>query len=109
MNILRKLCCWCVLAQLAAVSVFAQAVNGTIVGTVSDATGAVIAGAKITLLEVNTGVTHSGQTNSAGFYNFPDLPPGTYNVTVEMSGLLFVNRKNIHVDGCSETLSLLFP
>jgi Carboxypeptidase regulatory-like domain len=86
MNKLQKLFFWCVLTQVIAVSAFAQAVNGTIVGTVSDATGAVLAAAKVTLLEVNTGVTHTGQANSAGFYNFPDLPPGTYNVTVEMPG-----------------------
>ncbi len=65
---------------------FSQAVNGTIVGTVTDASGAVIAGAKITLTEVNTKIIHTGTTNSSGDYSFPDLPPGTYDAAAEMAG-----------------------
>jgi outer membrane receptor protein involved in Fe transport len=61
-------------------------VTGTIVGTVTDASGGVIAGARITLTEVNTKIVHTGTTNGSGEYSFPDLPPGTYDVTAEMSG-----------------------
>src|SRR5580698_2808774 len=65
---------------------FSQAVNGTIVGTVADVSGGVIAGANVTLTEVNTQIVHRGQTNSSGTYSFPDLPPGTYDVVAEMAG-----------------------
>jgi protocatechuate 3,4-dioxygenase beta subunit len=60
-----------------------QAVNATLLGTVVDSTGALIANAKVTITEVNTGASHSSQTNDSGNYTFPDLPPGQYTVTVE--------------------------
>jgi hypothetical protein len=65
---------------------FSQAVNGTIVGTVTDTSGAVIAGAKITITEVNTKISHTAVTNASGEYSFPDLPPGAYDVAAEMPG-----------------------
>jgi outer membrane receptor protein involved in Fe transport len=65
---------------------FSQAVNGTIVGTVSDSSGAVIAGAKVTITEVNTRVVHTRDTNTSGEFSFPDLPPGTYDVAAETAG-----------------------
>src|SRR5581483_2843269 len=65
---------------------FSQAVNGTIVGTVTDATGGVIVKARVTLTETNTKVVHSKLTNEAGYYDFPEMPPGTYEVAVEMPG-----------------------
>ena len=74
------------LALLAASAAFCQAVNGTIVGTVTDASGAVVAGAKITLTEENTQIVHTGVTNASGDFSFPDLPPGTYDVSAEMAG-----------------------
>ncbi|HEY3837515.1 MAG TPA: carboxypeptidase regulatory-like domain-containing protein, partial [Bryobacteraceae bacterium] len=74
------------LALLCCSAAFCQAVNGTIVGTVTDSTGAVIAGAKITLTEVNTKIVHTATTNASGDYSYPDLPPGTYDVSAEMSG-----------------------
>src|SRR5579872_1564237 len=74
------------LALLITSAGFSQAVNGTIVGTVADVSGGVIAGANVTLIEVNTQIVHRGETNSSGTYSFPDLPPGTYDVSAEMAG-----------------------
>ena len=74
------------LCLLSAASLFSQAVNGTIVGTVTDASGGSIAGAKVTVLEVNTQIAKTAQTNASGNYEFPDMPPGTYSVSAEMSG-----------------------
>jgi len=65
---------------------FGQAVNGMIVGAVTDASGAVVAGAKVTIIEVNTQIVHTATTNDRGEYSFPDLPPGTYDVMAEISG-----------------------
>ncbi|HLH38506.1 MAG TPA: TonB-dependent receptor [Bryobacteraceae bacterium] len=74
-----------------------QAVNATLLGTVVDSTGALIANAKVTITEVNTGASHSSQTNDSGNYTFPDLPPGQYTVTVENTGFKTEIRRNIIV------------
>jgi Carboxypeptidase regulatory-like domain len=69
-----------------------QNVNGTIVGTVVDLTKAAVPDATVTISDVNTGVTHTVQTDSSGYYSQPDLPPGTYKVTVSKNGFAtFVN------------------
>jgi hypothetical protein len=77
--------------------VFGQAVTGTILGTVSDASGAVVGGAKVTLTEVNTGTLRNAETNTSGNYTFPDLPEGTYSVTVEAPGFKKEIRENVGV------------
>ena len=71
---------------------FAQAVSATIVGTVTDTSGAVVAGAKVTLTETNTGVDRASVTNASGNFTYPNLPPGAYRVTVEMPGF----KKEVH-------------
>ncbi len=86
MRDLRKIYVFLALALLFTCAAFSQAVNGTIVGSVTDASGAVVAAAKVTLTEVNTKVVHSGLTNSSGTYSFPDLPPGIYDVAAELAG-----------------------
>ena len=65
---------------------FSQAVNATILGNVMDAAGGVVPGAKVTITDVNTGVSKTGLANESGNYTFPDLPPGVYSVTVEKEG-----------------------
>ena len=52
--------------------------NGTLLGTVTDTTGATVAGAKVTATETATGLIHESVTNDSGNYTFPDMPPGTY-------------------------------
>jgi hypothetical protein len=64
----------------------AQTVNGTLLGTVVDTTGATVANARVTTTETSTGAIHQSTTNESGNYTFPDLPPGTYSVTVEVNG-----------------------
>ena len=50
----------------------AQAVNATVLGTVTDSSGAPAGNAKVTITETNTGISHSSQTNDSGNYIFPD-------------------------------------
>lgn len=76
----------------------AQAVNATLLGTVTDVSGAAIPRAKIIITESKTGVSHTGSANDSGNYTFPDLPPGLYNVTVEVAGFKKDTRNNIIVD-----------
>src|SRR5271157_1301774 len=95
MKRLRLIGAACALLLFFALSSFGQAVNATLLGTVTDITGGVVANAKVTITEVNTGVSRSGQTNDSGNFVFPDVPPGNYLVTVEMTGFKKEERKDI--------------
>ncbi len=66
-------------------------------GTVTDASGAAVSNAKVTITETNTGITHTSQTNDSGNYVFPDLPPGRYTVIAEQSGFKRESRAGIDV------------
>lgn len=64
----------------------AQEATGKVVGTVLDQQGAVIPGANVTVTNAATGVTSTGVTDKSGYFEVPNLPIGSYNVTVEQSG-----------------------
>lgn len=64
----------------------AQTFRGTILGTVTDSTGAAVVGAHVTVHNVDTGVDRMTDTTTDGGYLMPELPVGNYNVTVEMKG-----------------------
>src|ERR1700730_11109717 len=74
------------LIALAAAPGTAQAFRGTILGTVTDATGAVVNGAKVTVRNTDTGLTREVTTADDGNYSAPELPVGNYSVTVEKTG-----------------------
>lgn len=63
-----------------------QSNQGTIAGTISDASGAVVPGAKITAREVASGTAYNTVSSSAGTYIFPNVRIGTYDISVEYSG-----------------------
>src|SRR3989454_5470177 len=65
---------------------FSQSSNGTISGTVADATGAVVPGVTVTATNNATGVVTTVQSNDAGVYNFASLLPGTYKVSATLPG-----------------------
>lgn len=67
-------------------SVLGQTFRGTILGTVTDAGGAVIANAKVVARNVNTGLERTTSTSADGSYSIPELPIGSYAVTVSQSG-----------------------
>ncbi|MDE3186656.1 MAG: TonB-dependent receptor [Acidobacteriota bacterium] len=60
--------------------------NVAISGTVTDSTGAVLAGAKVTVTQKSTSVSRTVTTNDSGQFNIPSLPPATYTVSVEAPG-----------------------
>ena len=66
---------------LAATEVSAQVISGDLVGTVFDKTGAVVPGASLEAVNVETGVRYTSKSNGAGEYRFNNLPIGTYNVS----------------------------
>jgi hypothetical protein len=75
----------CVTALLAATAA-AQAVTGTILGTVKDATGGVIPGTVVTLTQSSTGLTRSVATDGNGEYAAPLLATGVYTLRLEWWG-----------------------
>ena len=75
--------------------VWAQYTTARLSGIVSDPSGAVVAGATITVQEVGTGYTQSTNSTSAGQYLFPSLPVGTYQITVSMAGYTSYVQKGI--------------
>lgn len=85
-NCLRILGAIALLAGFLTVPSWGQDSRGTILGHVSDPSGAALPGVKITARNVNTGVTNLFTTNGVGDYVFLDLIPGSYEVTVEASG-----------------------
>src|SRR4029077_20190142 len=63
-----------------------QVERGTVTGVVTDPTGAVVAGANVSLRSVNTNLVTKTESSSAGIYYLPSLPPGRYELRVEHSG-----------------------
>lgn len=70
-------------------------VTGRILGTVVDASGAVLAGTQVTATDAATLVAHSVVTNAQGYYTFAALPPGTYSVSVEAPGYKAFVKKGV--------------
>jgi hypothetical protein len=74
-----------------------QSINGTIRGTVSDVTGAPIAGAAVTLKNLDTGYTRSVVAGAEGVYIAPDLPIGTYSVSAQAGGFAPLTETGIRL------------
>lgn len=65
---------------------FGQVLSGSIVGNVTDASGAVVPGAQVTIRDLGTNQTRTTTTNDSGVYSFESIPPATYEVKVTQSG-----------------------
>ena len=63
-----------------------QSLYGSLVGTVTDETGAAIPGATVTVTQAETNLSRSVVTNETGSYNVPNLLPGTYEIVVSLQG-----------------------
>jgi hypothetical protein len=87
-----------VFVLLAAVSLSAQTFRGTILGTVTDPQGAVLAGATVTVKNVGTGLERTTNTSADGSYSLPELPIGTYTVTVTQTGFQTAVTTGVVVD-----------
>jgi hypothetical protein len=72
--------------------------SGTISGHISDATGAVIPNAAITLTNVSEGTSRSTVTTGTGDYSFPDVPPGLYKIQVKCQGFKTTVSSGFQVD-----------
>jgi outer membrane receptor protein involved in Fe transport len=91
---LKRLAALCLSFLLAPV-LHAQVNTATISGTVTDPTGAVVAGARIEVQSLETGTVHSAVSGGQGDYTFEFLPIGTYTITCTASGFSIEQRNNV--------------
>jgi hypothetical protein len=84
-------------ASLLPASLAAQAVTGTILGSVTDTTGGVVPGATVTLTNTGTGLTRTLTTDAAGEYTAPSLPTGKYRVVAELAGFKTVTLSDVEL------------
>ncbi len=78
-------------------TVVAQQTNGIIQGTVSDATGAMVAAAEVSAVNDSTGYTRTVNTGADGSYAFTELPPGHYHVKVTKEGFKTENQQDVEL------------
>jgi carboxypeptidase family protein len=90
------------LVMLDAAIIFGQVVTGSILGRVTDPTGAMMPGATVQIQNVDTGFSRSEQTDSGGRYLARNLPLGTYSVTVQQAGFRTEIRQGIGLSVASE-------
>ena len=95
-----------VLSVIAALKLPAQTATGTISGTVTDESGAVIPSATVTITNKATGSARTLTANSEGLYSAPALPAGDYDVRVEMQGFRTEVRPTQVLAGSSTTVNL---
>jgi hypothetical protein len=76
---------------------YAQAVKGSLLGTITDASGAVIPGASVNITEVNTNLGRSTTTNESGNYVFGNLDRGVYRVEIQLAGFKKAIREKVDV------------
>ena len=81
-----------------------QTFRGTVLGTVTDASGAAIPGASVTVRNADTGLVRTTETQADGGYRVPELPIGTYDVTIEKSGFRASVTKGVQVSVAAERL-----
>ena len=94
MGVVGVLLSVCLLMPSAA---FAQAVYGSILGTVTDPQGAAVAGAKVTVIDQRKGTQDTTTTNADGNYSVTHLVPDTYTVRVENAGFKVSEQKDVIV------------
>src|SRR5690242_18874259 len=98
MKLLRPILVFFLLAIASVSSAFAQAVSGSLLGTVTDSSGGAVPNAKVTITETQTGVSRTTNTNESGNYTFSDLPPGKYTVAAEQKGFKRAARAGVDVN-----------
>ncbi|MEP7341552.1 MAG: TonB-dependent receptor [Acidobacteriota bacterium] len=89
--------CLCVLLGSLTIG-HAQAVKGSLLGTITDANGAAAAGATVTITETRTNISATTAANSDGNYAFPNVKDGVYRIEATQQGFKKVVRENVVVD-----------
>jgi hypothetical protein len=81
-----------------AIAALAQSNKGTIVGTVKDPNGALITGARLTVINTATGETREATSDDSGAYTVPNLEPGKYRVSIDATGFQSVVFEEVTVE-----------
>ena len=76
----------------------AQTSQGRILGTVTDASGAVVSGATVMVTNIATGASRRATSSTAGEFVVPDLEAGPYSVKVQSKGFATIERTGIHLE-----------
>src|SRR5437660_6658218 len=97
-----KLRLFVVFVLLSTAMLVGQTFRGTVLGTVTDPSGAVVAGATVKVKNVATGLERTTATSGDGSYAVPELPIGTYSVTVTQSGFQTFVVTGVAVDVATE-------
>jgi hypothetical protein len=92
-----------VMAGLCGPQAVAQVLYGSLVGNVSDPTGAVVSGATVTATGEGTGVVRTATTDATGMYQFVNLQPGNYSVKVTLAGFKSYERQDLTVESNNVT------
>ncbi|MGA2100706.1 MAG: TonB-dependent receptor, partial [Candidatus Sulfotelmatobacter sp.] len=79
-----------------------QTTAGRILGTLTDQSGAAVAGAAVSVTDVQRGTARTATTDESGDYAIPDLQPGTYKIRVEAKGFKAAERPNVQIEVASD-------
>lgn len=85
------------LLLFSAPAALAQALSGTFLGTITDPSGAAVAGARVNFTHTATGLTRSISSDESGDYVVPNLPTGAYNITIEANGFKKTTLSNVQL------------
>lgn len=77
--------------------VHAQVLYGSVVGSISDQTGAVVPGVNVTITNTETGLERQGSTDASGNFTIQNVLPGTYRVSTSATGFRSITRENVEV------------
>src|ERR1019366_222954 len=95
---LKMLCLALVLCLSLSTLLSAQGTGGRILGRISDPTGAVLSGVKVTATNEATGVSQDVLSNDSGDFGFPNVPVGTYTLSFDLKGFKKAVRRSIALD-----------
>jgi Carboxypeptidase regulatory-like domain len=99
LNRISKLLAVCAAGVLLATSLWPQAIFATLTGVVIDSSGALVANAKVTLRNADSGDLRDTVTDNQGYYTFASVPVGTYNLTIGSAGFQTFQENGIALGG----------
>jgi len=98
-----SLCILLAFFSLLTINLIAQTSRGTLTGTVTDNSGAVISKATVKITQQGTGATRQTTTNSAGVYRFDAVDLGTYAVSVQAAGFATQEQTGVAIESAHTT------
>lgn len=94
---MTRICAMLLAMALLPSTLSSQMITGTLLGTITDSSGAAVPAAAVTVTETETGVVRKAETNQEGIYTLPYLAPGAYRVEIEAKGFKKVVRENVEL------------